>query len=138
MQLPTNLARLDLVSIHLLLQCASQGSISAAAKRCHMSVMSASVRLRRLEDTLGKPLFHRHRRGLAPTEAGTAVLRAAEHVLLAVGEMLAEGAAAPCALPRQGANTGRRPKMAGAGVTSDAFSGPVGNAVPSLVATQRA
>jgi molybdate transport repressor ModE-like protein len=114
-QTSRNLARLDFVSINLLVQCASRGSISAAAEHCHLSVMGASGRLRRLEDTLGKPLFHRQRHGLAPTQAGEAALRCARSVLAAIGEMVAEVAAMPPNPPGPAQNSGRRAKSRGNG-----------------------
>ena len=54
-----NLRRLDLLSPEPLVQCAALGSVSAAAQRCSLPVLGASERLRRLEGTFGKPLFHR-------------------------------------------------------------------------------
>ncbi len=87
--------------------CGARGSISAAAPHCHMSVMGASERLRRLEDALGKPLFHRHRYGLALTDAGAAAARAAKTILDAVNELAQEVADVETSPPTARPNTGR-------------------------------
>ncbi|MBT2336611.1 LysR family transcriptional regulator [Variovorax paradoxus] len=63
-------ARFDLVSIRLALLCAELGSISAAARRVHCSISTASYRLTALERGLGAQLFTRDRRGLRTTRAG--------------------------------------------------------------------
>jgi hypothetical protein len=42
-----NLRSIDLVSLRLLVHCREHGSISAAASYSNLSVMGASVRLRR-------------------------------------------------------------------------------------------
>ncbi len=65
-----NIARIDLISIHLVVLCADSGSLGAAAKVAHMSKSAASQRLASLESALGTPLFHRDPRGLQPTQAG--------------------------------------------------------------------
>ena len=65
-----NLARFDLVSIRLAVDCAQTGSLTAAARGAHLALGAASRRLRELEDALGDPLFERHARGLLPTAAG--------------------------------------------------------------------
>ncbi|WP_137894450.1 LysR family transcriptional regulator [Ramlibacter sp. 2FC] len=65
-----NIARLDLVSMRLVVLCAETGSLSAAAKRAHCSISAGSQRLSALESTLGRPLFVRDHRGLHLTDAG--------------------------------------------------------------------
>jgi molybdenum-dependent DNA-binding transcriptional regulator ModE len=103
-----NPARVDLVSMQLLLECAARGSISAAAPYCHLSVMGASERLRRLEDALGKPLFLRHRGGLEPTQAGLAALRVARVMLQALRQLVEAVDAAPAFPASRPQNVGRR------------------------------
>jgi molybdenum-dependent DNA-binding transcriptional regulator ModE len=103
-----NLARLDLVSMQLLLHCAASGSISAASEHSHLSIMGASARLRRLEETLGKPLFHRHRHGLELTEAGAAAVAAARTMMLAVDSLLDEVRSAVVSPAMRRDNPGRR------------------------------
>lgn len=64
-----NLARLDLLSIRLVVLCADLGTLSKAA-RANLSVAGASHRLSAFEDRLGARLFDRGRRGLHLTAAG--------------------------------------------------------------------
>jgi DNA-binding transcriptional LysR family regulator len=106
-----NLARLDFVSLQLIVQCAGTGSLSGAARACHCSVMAASERLRRVEEALGKTLFERHRRGLAPTEAGWRAVRAAEAILQQLQAMVADVRSADEEAPRHAANVGRAGKV---------------------------
>ena len=49
---------------------AESGSISAAAKRMHVTHSTLSVQLRAIEDVLGAPLFERRGRGLVITPFG--------------------------------------------------------------------
>ena len=65
-----NLQRLDLASIRLVVLCAESGSLSEAARRCHLSLSGASHRLKAFEDAVGEPVFQRHRRGLRITTRG--------------------------------------------------------------------
>jgi DNA-binding transcriptional LysR family regulator len=103
-----NLARLDLVSMRLIISCGTTGSLSAAALQCHMSLMGASERLWKVEDLFGKRLFHRHRRGLTPTEAGKAFIERSENVLAVIQKMAAEVQAAPATATALKENCGRR------------------------------
>ena len=65
-----NLQRLDLASVRLVVLCAESGSLSEAARRCHLSLSGASHRLKAFEDAVGAPVFQRHRRGLRVTPQG--------------------------------------------------------------------
>lgn len=65
-----NLARLDLVSIRLVVLCADEGSLAAAAKRAHLSKSNASHRLATLEASVGQPVFLRTHKGVRTTPAG--------------------------------------------------------------------
>ena len=63
-----------------------QGSLSAAAQALYLAQPSLSAAVAELEEEFGLPLFHRHRRGMTLTEAGTrlyeqakALLEQAEH-----------------------------------------------------------
>ena len=69
-----NLQRLDLASIRLVVLCAESGSLSEAARRCHLSLSGASHRLKAFEDAVGEPVFQRHRRGLRITVRGRHVV----------------------------------------------------------------
>lgn len=70
-----NLSRFDLLSIRLGLYCIQTGSLSQAARLCHLALAAASRRIRELEDALGLALFERHSRGLRPTRAGRVFAR---------------------------------------------------------------
>lgn len=72
---------------------AERGSFTAAARALGISQPSLSVAVRKLEDALGAPLFHRSRQGVSLTRAGEILLehtRQAERALVAArDEMLA-------------------------------------------------
>ena len=74
--------------------------------------MGASERLRRLEDSLGKQLFHRHRHGLQPTEAGRLLATHGRVILQAVEAMTQDVRTVPACDPRHKPNTGRAGKAA--------------------------
>ncbi|MBP8806160.1 MAG: LysR family transcriptional regulator [Kofleriaceae bacterium] len=57
------------------------GTISAAARRCHISQPSVSTALAVLEADLGAALFVRHARGVTPTAAAVALYPTARHLL---------------------------------------------------------
>ena len=60
---------------------ADEGTISAAARRCHVSQPSLSSQLRQLELQLGGPLFERTARGVLVTTLGREVVGLARGVL---------------------------------------------------------
>jgi DNA-binding transcriptional LysR family regulator len=60
--------------LNLFLRVLDLGSISAAARSLDLSVATASLRLKRLEKTLGARLFHRTTRKLRLTPEGTALV----------------------------------------------------------------
>lgn len=62
---------------------AEESSISAAARRLHVTQPTLSRQLRELEAQLGTELFEREGRGVVPTAAGTALVRRAATVLAA-------------------------------------------------------
>jgi molybdenum-dependent DNA-binding transcriptional regulator ModE len=107
-----NLARLDLVSMHLLVECAAALSISVAARHCNLSVMGASERLRRLEESLGRRLFHRHRHGLEITAAGLVATRCASSMITTAHQLLTDVSAARESAPTRAENPGRRGTVA--------------------------
>jgi DNA-binding transcriptional LysR family regulator len=82
-----NLQRLDLASIRLVVLCAEWGSLSEAARRCHLSVSGASHRLKSFEDALGYEVFVRHRRGLSLTSRGTHTVYCSKQMLTWVDEL---------------------------------------------------
>ena len=85
--------RYDLVDLKLFVHAVESGSITAGAERSHLALASASARLRGMEELLGLSLLQRDRRGVAPTEAGRALLRHARAILQQVDVMHADLAA---------------------------------------------
>ncbi|MCX4706323.1 LysR family transcriptional regulator [Streptomyces sp. NBC_01373] len=73
--------RYDLDDLRLFLAIVSEGSITAGARRMHLSLPSASARVRALEHHAGVELLVRGRRGVRPTPAGTTLARHAHEVL---------------------------------------------------------
>ncbi|VVD96377.1 LysR family transcriptional regulator [Pandoraea pneumonica] len=82
--------RFDLTDLRLCLLVAEAGSITGGAERAHLTLASASARIRGLEDTLGIALFMRHRQGVLPTPAGRALLAHARRVLAQIEQMRGE------------------------------------------------
>ncbi|MFB7629866.1 LysR family transcriptional regulator [Streptomyces sp. NPDC056149] len=73
--------RYDLDDLRLFLHIVTEGSITAGAHRMHLSLPSASSRVRSLEHHAGVALLIRGRRGVRPTPAGTTLARHARDVL---------------------------------------------------------
>lgn len=67
---------------------ASEGSMSRAAKRLHVSPSSLSVQLKGLEEQLGQQLFERRGKSLALTEAGRIALDYANTVFRSGHELI--------------------------------------------------
>lgn len=57
---------------------ADTGSLTAAAARLRISQSAVSRQITSLEHQLGAPLFHRHARGLTPTEQGRILFKSAQ------------------------------------------------------------
>lgn len=73
--------RFDLTDLRLFLNVVEAGSLTGGAERSHMTLASASQRVRGMEDALGSPLLTRHAQGVRPTEAGRTLLHHARAVL---------------------------------------------------------
>jgi DNA-binding transcriptional LysR family regulator len=58
------------------------GSFTRAGETLNMSQSAVSRQVSALEQELGTPLFHRHARGLIPTEEGELLMRAARDIAL--------------------------------------------------------
>ncbi|WNW13261.1 LysR substrate-binding domain-containing protein [Pseudomonas sp. DTU_2021_1001937_2_SI_NGA_ILE_001] len=71
----------DLTDLRLFLNILETGNITAGAQRSHLSLASASARVRAMEDSLHSPLLLRERRGVIPTPAGQALGRHARLIL---------------------------------------------------------
>ncbi|MEN4922590.1 LysR substrate-binding domain-containing protein [Achromobacter spanius] len=76
--------RFDLTDLRLFLNVHETGSITAGAKRSHMTLASASERVRGMEDALGVPLLLREARGVEATPAGRTL---AHHARLVLGQI---------------------------------------------------
>lgn len=73
--------RFDLTDLRLFLNVVEAGSLTGGAARSHMTLASASQRVRGMEDALGSPLLTRHAQGVRATEAGRTLLHHARVVL---------------------------------------------------------
>jgi len=57
------------------------GSMTAAAEQLHLTQSALSHTMRKLEEALGQPVWHREGRNLRPTQAGTYLLELANRLL---------------------------------------------------------
>lgn len=71
------LRRLTMAETRALAAVKAAGTLSGAAELLGVSQPTLSQHVREVEDKLGLKLFERHRRGMAPTPAGTVLLRLA-------------------------------------------------------------
>ena len=71
----------DLIDLKLFLNVTEAGNITAGAAHSHLSLASASARIRGLESSLGIALLERGRRGVTPTAAGQALSQHARLIL---------------------------------------------------------
>lgn len=77
----------DLIDLRLFQHVIETGSLTAAATRSHLSLASASARVRAMEASLQAPLLERGRRGVTPTPAGKALAQHARLILQQVERM---------------------------------------------------
>lgn len=82
--------RFDLTDLRLFRNVVEAGTITGGAERTHMTLASASERVRGMEAELGVALLLRDPRGVAPTEAGRTLLHHARAVLLQMERMHSE------------------------------------------------
>ncbi|MBO9352718.1 LysR family transcriptional regulator [Bordetella petrii] len=82
--------RFDLTDLRLFLGIHEAGTITGGAQRSHMTLASASERVRGMEDALGVPLLVRERHGVRATAAGRTLLHHARAVLAQVERMRGE------------------------------------------------
>jgi DNA-binding transcriptional LysR family regulator len=80
----------DLTDLKLFLHTLESGNITAGAAKSHLSLASASARIRGLETSLGIALLERGRRGVSPTPAGKALAQHARQILQQVERMQAD------------------------------------------------
>jgi DNA-binding transcriptional LysR family regulator len=91
--------RYDLIDLRLFLHVVAEGSITAGARRMHLSLPSASGRVRAFEHHAGVPLLIRGRRGVRLTPAGSALARHAREVLAHTARMESAVAGSPAPEP---------------------------------------
>ena len=82
--------RFDLTDLRLFLNVHETGTITGGAHRSHMTLASASERIKGMEDVLGVALLVRNRRGVQLTPAGRALLHHARVVLQQMDRMQGE------------------------------------------------
>lgn len=82
--------RFDLTDLRLFLNVHETGSITAGAQRTHMTLASASERIRGMEGALGVALLVRAHRGVEPTPAGRTLAHHARVVLAQIDRMRGE------------------------------------------------
>lgn len=80
----------DLIDLKLFLNVTEAGNITAGAALSHLSLASASVRIRGLESEVGIALLERGRRGVTPTAAGKALAQHARLILQQVERLQAD------------------------------------------------
>src|SRR5690625_8046755 len=75
----------DFVDLRLFVYIAEENSLTRGAQRIHISLPAASMRIKKLEESIGIPLFERTATGinLLPAEIGRASCR--ERVEIAAG-----------------------------------------------------
>jgi DNA-binding transcriptional LysR family regulator len=73
--------RADLIDLKLILHIADAGTITGGASRSHMTLASASARVRAMEEALGAPLMTRGKHGVVLTPPGHTLLHHARTVL---------------------------------------------------------
>ncbi|PWR20100.1 LysR substrate-binding domain-containing protein [Zavarzinia compransoris] len=76
----------DLDLLQSFVSVVDAGGFTRAGERVNRTQSTVSQQIRRLEDGLGRPLFHRDRRRIALTEAGETLLGYARRLLALAGE----------------------------------------------------
>lgn len=77
---------MELHQLRYFVAAAEAGSMTLAARRCHVAQPSLSQQILKLEETLGVTLFDRLARGVVLTDAGWALLPRARRILAEVRE----------------------------------------------------
>ncbi|MGF6230737.1 DNA-binding transcriptional LysR family regulator [Inquilinus ginsengisoli] len=72
---------LDLDLLRSFVSVVDAGGFTRAGERVHRTQSTVSQQIRKLEDSVGRPLLHRQGRGVAPTEEGERLLGYARRLL---------------------------------------------------------
>jgi LysR family hydrogen peroxide-inducible transcriptional activator len=72
---------IDLRALRYFVAAIEQGSISGAAKACHVAQPSVTLAVSKLEQQFDTLLLHRHHKGVEPTESGKAFFARAKELL---------------------------------------------------------
>jgi LysR family transcriptional regulator for metE and metH len=75
------MAILERIHLAIIREVEQQGSLTAAAEKLHLTQSALSHTVRKLEDQLGTPVWHREGRSLRPTQAGEYLLAVANRLL---------------------------------------------------------
>ncbi|MFZ4285658.1 LysR substrate-binding domain-containing protein [Variovorax sp. HJSM1_2] len=78
---------LDLTDLRLFVNVMQAGTLTAGAAASHMTLASASERIRGMEDSLGTPLLVRASRGVSATPAGHTLLQHARRILQQLAQL---------------------------------------------------
>lgn len=82
--------RVDVLGLQAFISIAERGSFRAAASHLNLSQTALSHRIRKLEESLGTPLFLRTTRQVSLTAAGTTLLPRARRIFEDLGSALNE------------------------------------------------
>jgi DNA-binding transcriptional LysR family regulator len=77
---------LDLDLLRSFVSVVDAGGFTRAGERVHRTQSTVSQQIKRLEDTLGRPLLHRNGKRVAPTEEGERLLSYARRILALADE----------------------------------------------------
>lgn len=72
---------MDTRMIEYFIEIANENSLTAAASKLYLSQPALSQQLKKLEDLIGTPLFHRHGNSLELTDAGKIFLNGAQSMM---------------------------------------------------------
>src|SRR5688572_28583201 len=75
------MAILERIHLAIIREVNQQGSLTAAAEQLHLMQSALSHTMRKLEDQLGTPIWHRQGRNLRPTQAAEYLSAVADRLL---------------------------------------------------------
>src|SRR5690625_1401416 len=81
---------MDVIKLNYFITIVDEGSISKAASKLNMTQPPLSMALKKFEEDLGFPLFHRHGRKLAITSAGKIIYERRKELICASNAIIKE------------------------------------------------